>query len=54
MKKTGLKIVNEQGASTMALIRSSSQPLHKGKLVKGINYDVESLSIFSKAKLREL
>jgi len=32
--------VNDQISSTMALIRSSSQPLHKGRLAKGINYDV--------------
>ncbi len=37
---------------TNPLVRSASQPINKGKLVKGINYDTESLSIFSKAKLR--
>jgi hypothetical protein len=37
MKKTnGLKV----GSATQnQLIRSASQPMHKGKLVKGINYD---------------
>ena len=39
---------------SIALIRSSSQPIHKGRLVKGINYDAESLSIFSKAKIKDL
>lgn len=54
MKKTnGLKVVGGTGSNpTSALIRSASQPLHKGKLVKGINYDAESLSIFSKAKIK--
>ena len=41
-------------SNTFVLIRSSSQPTYKGKLVKGINYDGESLSIFSKAKIKEL
>ncbi len=54
MKKTnGLK-VGTGPSPTSVLIRSASQPLHKGKLVKGINYDTESLSIFSKAKIKEL
>jgi hypothetical protein len=39
MKKTnGLK-VGPASATNAILIRSASQPLHKGKLVKGINYD---------------
>lgn len=39
MKKTnGLK-VGSGPAPNSVLIRSASQPLHKGKLVKGINYD---------------
>lgn len=28
-----------QPSSSNMMVRSSSQPLHKGKLVKGINYD---------------
>lgn len=52
MKKTnGLKVVPTT-STTSVLIRSASQPLHKGKIVKGINYDTESLSIFSKAKIK--
>ncbi len=52
MKKTnGLK-VGAGSSTSAALIRSASQPLHKGRLVKGINYDAENLSIFSKAKLK--
>jgi hypothetical protein len=53
MKKTnGLKVGGTAPPSQAQLIRSASQPLHKGKLVKGINYDSESLSIFSKAKIK--
>lgn len=52
-KTTGLKVVPTSSTASV-LIRSSSQPLHKGKIVKGINYDTESLSIFSKAKIKEL
>ena len=36
------------------MVRSSSQPLKKGKIAKGLNYDTESLSIFAKAKIKEL
>ena len=36
------------------LIRSNSQPMVKGKISKGINYDPGSLSIFTKAKIKDL
>jgi hypothetical protein len=39
---------------TLNLLRSSSQPMIKGKISKGVNYDPGSLSIFTKAKLKEL
>lgn len=39
---------------TLNLIRSSSQPMIKGKISRGVNYDLGSLSIFTKAKLKEL
>lgn len=39
---------------TLNLIRSSSQPMIKGKISRGVNYDPGSLSIFTKAKLKEL
>lgn len=37
---------------TLNLIRSSSQPMIKGKISRGVNYDLGSLSIFTKAKLK--
>lgn len=39
---------------TLNLIRSSSQPIIKGKISRGVNYDPGSLSIFTRAKLKEL
>jgi hypothetical protein len=39
---------------TLSLLRSSSQPMIKGKISRGVNYDPGSLSIFTKAKLKEL
>ena len=34
------------------MIRSNSQPLKKGKIVKGLNYDIDNLSIFARAKVK--
>jgi predicted RNase H-like nuclease (RuvC/YqgF family) len=34
------------------LVRSSSQPIVKGKISRGVNYDPGSLSIFTRAKLK--
>jgi hypothetical protein len=39
---------------TLILPRSSSQPSFKGKICRGVNYDPGSLSIFTKAKIKEL
>jgi hypothetical protein len=39
---------------SLNLIRSNSQPMIKGKVSRGVNYDPGSLSIFTKAKLKEL
>jgi hypothetical protein len=39
---------------TLNLIRSNSQPTIKGKISRGINYDPGSLSIFTKAKIKDL
>lgn len=39
---------------SLNLIRSNSQPIVKGKISRGINYDHGSLSIFTKAKLKDL
>ena len=36
------------------LSRSSTQPAMKGKVCRGVNYDPGSLSIFTKAKLKDL
>ncbi len=38
----------------LAIMRSSSQPALKGKISRGVNYDPGSLSIFTRAKLKEL
>lgn len=46
--------LSNQGATTNFLIRSNSQPVIKGKISKGVNYDSGSLSIFTKAKLKDL
>lgn len=35
-------------------MRSASQPNIKGKVCRGVNYDPGSLSIFTKAKIKEL
>lgn len=37
-----------------AVSRSSSQPILKGKISRGVNYDSGSLSIFTKAKIKDL
>jgi hypothetical protein len=42
------------GIPSLNLIRSSSQPIIKGKITRGVNYDPGSLSIFTRAKLKEL
>jgi len=39
---------------SLNLIRSNSQPMIKGKISRGINYDHGSLSIFTKAKIKDL
>ena len=39
---------------TLGFIRSSSQPSVKGKVMRGVNYDPGSLSIFTKAKIKDL
>ena len=39
---------------TLGLMRSSSQPTIKGKVYRGVNYDPGSLSIFTKAKIKDL
>jgi len=36
------------------MMRSSSQPNFKGKVCRGVNYDPGSLSIFTKAKIKDL
>lgn len=38
----------------LGLMRSSSQPSIKGKVYRGVNYDPGSLSIFTKAKIKDL
>lgn len=38
----------------MPMIRAASQPSFKGKIARGINYDAGNLSIFSKAKIKDL
>lgn len=35
-------------------MRSASQPNVKGKVCRGVNYDPGSLSIFTKAKIKDL
>jgi len=40
--------------SNLALTRSNSQPAIKGRMSRGVNYDQGSLSIFTKAKLKDL
>ena len=45
-------VQDHQGQVGMA--RSASQPMIKGRVAKGINYDAGNLSIFSKAKVKEL
>ena len=35
-------------------MRSASQPNFKGKMCRGVNYDPGSLSIFTKAKIKDL
>jgi len=35
-------------------MRTNSQPSIKGKIARGINYDAGSLSIFTKAKIKDL
>lgn len=51
-KKT--KAPELQPLPTLGLIRSSSQPSIKGKVCRGVNYDPGSLSIFTKAKIKDL
>ena len=43
-----------QPLPTLGLMRSSSQPTMKGKVYRGVNYDPGSLSIFTKAKIKDL
>ena len=38
----------------LGIMRSSSQPAIKGKMCRGVNYDPGSLSIFTKAKIKDL
>jgi hypothetical protein len=38
----------------LGLMRSASQPNVKGKVCRGVNYDPGSLSIFTKAKIKDL
>ena len=47
---------SNQVQQTPQMVRSSSQPINfkKGKIAKGLNYDSENLSIFAKAKIKEL
>ena len=37
--------------NTNILVRSSSQPLKKGKVLKGKNFDAEKLVEFNKSKI---
>ena len=50
--KEGLKKLGPM--PIVAMQRSSSQPGLKGKVCRGVNYDQGSLSIFTRAKLKDL
>ncbi len=61
-KQSSKKIAN-QGVGEIGAVgpftnnpvnRSSSQPIIKGKIAKGINYDTGNISVFTKAKITEL
>ena len=53
IKKGSIKNI-PQLPNTNILIRSSSQPLKKGKILKGKNYDTDKIVQFSKNKIGEL
>jgi SMC interacting uncharacterized protein involved in chromosome segregation len=44
----------QEGLPNISLTRASSQPNIKGKVCRGVNYDPGSLSIFTKAKIKDL